>query len=496
MEIAALTGKGDRRRGRGPSTLAVRIGRAALFLALLAPCFWQPRIQAGDLSSHVYNSWLTRMAESGRAQGLSVAPQATNVLFDLMLGALFRICGPDAAQRISVGVAALLFLTGAFAFVSAASGRQAWNVLPCIAMLAYGWVFHMGFFNFYLAMGLSLWAMALLWRPRPWRVAAAVALLALAYLAHALPVVWCVASMGYVALARRLSPRQVACLTAAVLLLMAVLSFAIQRSLLAQWYPAQIANAVGADQVWVFGLKFGVTAVGLLFVWGLLALNLVRSRGAGRVLAGIPFQLAVLTAGGVLIFPSAVLLPGFLHALGFIAERMSLGVAVCVCALVGAARPRPFERFAAAALALAFFAFLYADERALNRFEDRMEAAVARLEPGHRVISRVADPDLRVNALAHMVDRVCVGRCFSYANYEPSSAAFRLRARAANPFVAWTIKDSKALESGTYVVKPADVPIYAVDVDQSGRVAITELKAGERCGSTHWKALPDLFSAI
>jgi hypothetical protein len=30
-------------------------------LGLLLPCYWQPRIQAGDLSSHIYNAWLTEL---------------------------------------------------------------------------------------------------------------------------------------------------------------------------------------------------------------------------------------------------------------------------------------------------------------------------------------------------------------------------------------------------------------------------------------------------
>ena len=36
----------------------------------LAPVFWQPRVQAGDLSSHIYNAWLTQLIETGRTQGL------------------------------------------------------------------------------------------------------------------------------------------------------------------------------------------------------------------------------------------------------------------------------------------------------------------------------------------------------------------------------------------------------------------------------------------
>jgi len=473
-------------------------GRLVYFVisvVALAPCYWQPRIQAGDLSSHIYNAWLAQLIESGRAQGLIVAPQTTNVLFDLILAALFRAFGAEAAQRLAVGFAALVFIWGAFAFTSAVAGRRTWNLMPCIAMLAYGWVFHMGFFNFYLALGLCFWAMALAWEPRPARLAAAAGALALGYVAHALPVVWCVCLLVYLALMRRRSPRQRALVTLALLALMAVTRIAVQAFLSARWFPAQMGKFSGADQVWVFDGKYYWILVGLLFLWGVLFLRLIAQGGARHVLAGIPFQFFILSAGGIVILPTTVLIPGFLHALAFIAERMSLGVGICVCALLGAVRPRAFERYAMLGLAFVFFAFLFRDERSLNSFEDRMDGVVAQVQPGHRVVSLVDDPDLRANALTHMIDRACVGRCYSYANYEPTTAQFRVRVVADNPFVVRTYAESWALQTGIYRVKPADVPLFAVDLDASGRLVIKDLKAGTLCGSTFWKALPTLFPA-
>src|ERR1700676_3176020 len=128
---------------------------------LLIPCLWQHRIQAGDLSSHIYNSWLAQQIDLGRTPGLTIAPVTTNVLFDLILSWLFRRFGAEAAQRIAVSLVVLIFFWGAFALASATSKRLPWFLVPCLAMLTYGWVFYMGFFNFYLAAGLSLWALAL-----------------------------------------------------------------------------------------------------------------------------------------------------------------------------------------------------------------------------------------------------------------------------------------------------------------------------------------------
>ena len=37
--------------------------------------------------------------------------------------------------------------------------------------------------------------------------------------------------------------------------------------------------------------------------------------------------------------------------------------------------------------------------------------------------------------IQHMIDRACIGYCFSYGNYEPSSGVFRVRAAPGNPYM-------------------------------------------------------------
>jgi hypothetical protein len=55
------------------------LGYILASILVLLPCYWQARIQAGDLSSHIYNSWLAQLAEAGKLPGLIVANQATNI---------------------------------------------------------------------------------------------------------------------------------------------------------------------------------------------------------------------------------------------------------------------------------------------------------------------------------------------------------------------------------------------------------------------------------
>ena len=462
-------------------------------LCVLAPCYWQPRIQAGDLSSHIYNAWLAQLIESGGMQGLAIVGQTTNILFDLMLSGLFRALGAAAAQRISVSLAVLIFIWGAFAFARVVSGRNPWQVLPCIAMLAYGWVFHMGFFDFYLSMGLCFWVLALLWEPSARRVAAAITILVLAYLAHALPVAWVVGLVGYKVVAGLLPAKMRVYLLAASFLALVIVSVAMAKTMAVNWSARQITLTAGVDQFWVFDGKYYGLAMALLLFWIVLFLNLIRLSDARQVTASLPFQLCVISAAAVFIVPTAIQFPGFHHGLVYIAERMSLAVGICICALLAGARPRRFERGALVAIAAVFFVFLFLDEHALNSFEDRMQDTVAALPPGQRVVSAIDDPGLRVNALAHTIDRVCIGRCYSYANYEPSTAQFRIRAEAENPYVAYSYQDSWLMQVGAYVVKDSDLPLYQVDLDADGRMVLKTLRAGAPCGSTTWNVLGNLL---
>jgi hypothetical protein len=183
------------------------------------------------------------------------------------------------------------------------------------------------------------------------------------------------------------------------------------------------------------------------------------------------------------------LIPGYRHALVYIAERMSLPAAVCICAVLAAAPVRPIQRYAFIVVALAFFGYLYRDERMLNRFEDRIERAVALLPPGQRVVSPIQDPNLRANAITHMIDRACVGRCYSYANYEPSTAQFRIRAGKPNPYVISNYGDSFDMQKGRYVFTPRDLPAYTVEVSKSGEVTSRSLPPGAPSGAPHWQVL-------
>ena len=469
---------------------------AAFSALLLAPCFWQSRIQAGDLSSHLYNAWLAQLIEHGQAPGLTLARQSNNVLFDLMLSGLMRAFGAAAAQRIAVSIAVLVFFWGSFAFVWSSSHirRAPWQLAPCLAMLAYGWVFHMGLFNFYISLGLCFGALALAGRRKPWALAAAAALFGIAFVAHVLPVAWALGLLVYGRVAHALAPRRRAFLMAGALAALALAGFLLGKSFPTRRGMDQLAAMTGADQIWIYGRYYIVLALAIFAVWTACLAHVLHVRGLARTLLDVRFQLCALSAASLVLLPGGVLLPGFRSVLDFIAERMSLPGAVLFCAVLASVRlPKPLVG-ATAVIAIGFFGLSYADERALNTVETEMQRAVAQLPPGQRVVSALADPESRIESLTHVVDRICVGRCFSYANYEPSTAQFRVRADHANAFVVSTYFESYHIQKGGYVVRAQDLPLYSIDLcdPASSRICVAPLRAGATLRRTDLRMVPVL----
>ena len=486
----------------GLESCPTSVWATALSLLLLVPCFWQPRIQAGDLSSHLYNAWLAQLIERGQAPGLTLARQSNNVLFDLMLSGLLRAFGPTAAQRIAVSAAVLVFFWGAFAFVWSSSRlrprRAPWQLAPCLAMLAYGWVFHMGFFNFYISLGLCFGAMALVGRWKRWAMAAAAALFGIAYVAHPLPVAWAVGMLVYGRVARAWAPRRRFRLLIGALAALALAGFLLGAFSQTRRDADQFLAVTGADQVWIYGRYYIGVVVAVLAAWALCFRRVVNTRGTARTILDVRFQVCALNSAAMVLLPAGILLPGFRSGLDFVAERMSLAGAVLFCALVASVRlPKPLVG-AMAAIALVFFGLSYADERALNAVETQMAQVVAQLPLGQRVVSALADPESRIRSLAHVVDRICVGRCFSYANYEPLTAQFRVRAYRENPFVVPDYGDSWDIQAGGYVVKQRDLPLYNIDLCEPGRprICVAPLRAGTTLRNTGLRVTPILGGRI
>ncbi|HEX8816351.1 MAG TPA: hypothetical protein VF753_12690 [Terriglobales bacterium] len=448
-------------------------------VALLIPCVWQERIQAIDLPSHVYNAWLANLIARGQAAGLWIQHQWNNVLFDWMLAWLLPRVGASAAQRIAVGAAVLVFAWGAMFLIGHGGRRNRWLALPCAGVLAYGFIFQAGFFNFYLGLGICFWYLALFLSGGARTRLLAMPLLLVAWLAHPMPVVWVVGLAAYVMIAERIPPRVRWVILAAGAVVLLAAHFLIQLRYPYTWSIGQAWQVTGAPQVLLFSAKYDLPYGLLLAAWLMLLWRLARKQGR-RLLADLRFQMWALTAVAVTVIPSAITFPQYALAFSFISLRFSLAAGVLLCGLLNEVELRVPEKALLMMCVVSYFGLLFADGRMLNRVEDRLDAVVGQLPTNTRVIGRLRSITMPIQLL-HAVDRACLGYCYSYANYEPASRQFRVRAAAGNPIVMADYHDVSAVERGDYRVQARDLPLFLVYLC-GAEVCARELREGEVVG--------------
>lgn len=463
--------------------------------AVLVPCFWHREIEAADLGSHLYNAWLVQLIHSGQAPGLSIAHQWTNVFFDDMLSGFGVLFGLHAAEKIAVSIAVLIFFWGMFAFAAAAARGAVWRLAPVLAIFAYGYTFHMGFFNYYLSLGLSFFGIAIFWRAPGRARWFAIALVPFIVLAHPLGLIWLAAACAWVALAEAVRPRYHAPLILAAVALLIAAHFWLWTRYIVQPRPNAIFWYTGADQMLLFGTAYRVVEWAFVaFAACSLAADLVvRFReGASARDYLIPLELYVAAGIAVLALPGLVYFPREVAPLSFIAPRLTSISAALICCLLAAMRPRVWHLAASLAIASLFFGLVYRDTRSINRMESQADALVASLPAGSRVIGSILPPAGSRIFIQHILDRACIGHCFSYGNYEPGSRMFRVRVAPGNRFVLPDYALALETESGGYIVKQSDLPIWGLyQCDSTGRrLCIGLLSAGERNGHLAYPRRP------
>ncbi|MGB2898890.1 MAG: hypothetical protein WBB89_06475 [Candidatus Acidiferrum sp.] len=468
-----------------------------LSAALAGPCFWHRRIEAGDLASHVYNAWLAQLIEKGQAPGLYLVSRWNNVLFDITLLHLGKLFGYSVAEKIAVYVCVLIFFWGVFAFVAAVTERAPWFLAPCIAMLAYGYSFNMGFMNYYLSLGLACFGLALFWgaRGREWICGAL--LLPFVLFAHPIGFVWLIGTLAYVKVRAWLPGwRKLLPAAAAASGLLSVYWFMVRHAAkyLVDWDRGPFYLYNGADQLALYGQRYFYLA-GATFLFGLfcVAVDLYAGRRDGSRWRRfeLPFELYAVA------FCATALLPESLRPspdggwIGLLGSRLTTISAIFGLCLLGLLRPRKWQLAGFSSCAIVFFAFLYQDTGWINRLEANAEQLVSNLPPGTRVIATVwAPPGSRITFVGHAVERACIGHCFSYANYEAASREFRVRVRKGSPVVTSSTDDAEDMASGEYEVGDEDLPmkqIYQCDSGDLTKLCIRDLESGETNGRMGYK---------
>jgi hypothetical protein len=101
----------------------------------------------------MYNVWLAQCIDRGQLPGLYLERIYTNVLFDIWADWLAFGSGFVWGEKLAVATAVLTLFWGSWQLTRRMTRTDPWPVAPLLAMLAYGWVFHMGFLNFYWSLG-------------------------------------------------------------------------------------------------------------------------------------------------------------------------------------------------------------------------------------------------------------------------------------------------------------------------------------------------------
>jgi hypothetical protein len=471
---------------------AFKLRIVLLSVVLLVPCFWHPRIEAGDLPSHVYNAWLAQLIEQGQAPGLYLSKQWNNVLFDITLLRVASFVGFPAAQKIVVSGSVLIFFWGVFALVAVMTDRPPWYFSPCIAMLAYGYSFNMGFLNYYLSIGLACFGLALLWRGkgRDWVVG--ILPFALAFLAHPIGFAWGLGTLAYVMIRRKLPGWwKLALPLAAAASLVAVHWFIAGNidKFQADWDRGPFYFYNGADQLALYGERYFWLA-GVAFLFGVLCVAFegyaMRRERASWKPFELAFELYAVAFCATSLLPENLRLSLYSGWIGLLGSRLTTISAIFGLCFLGFVRPRKWHFAGFAGCAVAFFGFLYQDTRWLNRLEANAEALVSVLPPGTRIVPTVwAPPGSRVSFIGHVVDRACLGHCFNFANYEAASGEFRVRVIEGSRIVTASADDSEAMSSGEYEVQREDLPlkqIYQCDDRDLTKLCMRDLASGEKNG--------------
>jgi hypothetical protein len=355
----------------------------------------------------------------------------------------------------------------------------------------------MGFFNYYLSIGLASFALALFWHAlRARRVGVfqllLFALLAmLTLLAHPLGLLWLIGTVIY-KMTTHILPAWWRMLVAAMAIsLVAALKFylASHPAYQADWPTEPFILLNGADQLALFSGRYvylGITAflIGSIFF---VRAFFLRSREAFDWKMVHPFLELYLVSLAVTAWLPQNLRPSPEGAwIGLLVFRLTAISAIFgLCVL--AALPQKKWVFAAfSSVAALFFFFLYQDTARLNRLESNAQILVRDLRPGTRVLNTIfASPESRISFIGHVADRACIAHCFSYGNYEPSSGQFRIRVHSGSPVVTASSDDSEDMGAGAYEVQDADLPmkeIYQCDGTDLTRLCIRDLSAGEANG--------------
>jgi hypothetical protein len=457
---------------------------------LAVPCFWHAQIEAGDLGSHVYNAWLVQLIHAGKAPGLYLAPLGHNVLFDWMLSGAAAVFGFAAAQKVVVTLAVLFFFWGTFALVARLGGQAPWFLTPCLAMLAYGYCFNMGFFNYYLSIGLACFSLALFLGGTRGDKIVALLFLPVIYLAHPVGFLFAVGVMVYLTVKGWLPGWWKLAVPLGVISVFVALHWLLANrvSLDVDWEKAgPFYTLNGSDQLVLYGDQYASLArVAVLFGLICVAVEALLRRREGRAAwkgFALPLELYAVAFVATALLPENVRPAPEVGWMGLLVSRLTMISAIFGLGVLACLKPRKWHLAGFALVAVGFFVFLYDNTAYLNAIERSAGQLLEQLPYGTRIVTDLSYlPDSRIEFVGHSAERACVGHCFSYFNYEAPSRQFRVRSEVGSRLALPSYDVFEQMVKPTYVFQAKDLPLtllYQCDEKDATRLCLRPLAAGE-----------------
>jgi hypothetical protein len=313
-------------------------------------------------------------------------------------------------------------------------------------------------------------------------------LTAIVAMAHPEGFVWLIGCVGYIVLWRLLPGAWKLTLpAAAAALILAVRIYCARHFeiwMVRDVFGRGIYN--GSDQIRLYTRGyFFLSIAAMVFGIACFLLESWRRQRAGESWKAfrLPFELYAVVVFATYVVPDSLRTPIYSGLIGGLAARLttiSAALGLCVLALM---KPRRWHAIGFGVMAAIFFAWVYRDTGVLNVMEQQVVRLVSTLPPGQRVLATIMpSPYSKVPFIVHMADRACIGKCFSYENYEPPSGQFRVRVQEDSWAASSDVDDREDMESGEYVVKPEDLPmwqIYQCDEKDMTRLCLRPLTAGE-----------------
>jgi putative effector of murein hydrolase LrgA (UPF0299 family) len=264
--------------------------------------------------------------------------------------------------------------------------------------------------------------------------------------------------------------------------------FAGHGALEADWRSSGLLQLLGQDQLNVFGHRYFVLSW-IVLTWVVITVTgaiydlIFRGKSPSPVFR-LAIELYFLALIATFCLPENFRVALYAGWIGLLVSRLTLVTAVFGLLVLASLRVPRWSVRGNVLCALVFFIFLYQDTGRLDRMEANARALVKELPAGARVVAVANAPsDWRIQFIYHSIERACIGHCFSFANYEPSSLQFRVRALPGNYFVTTSVDQSDDMSSGDYVVREKDLPltsIYQCNDTDFTKLCALPLKAGQK----------------